>query len=188
MDSTLDGLPIIDCDIHPGASKAHPVEPFIPEAFREAMRQGMGGEPNHGYQNPFGVTRRDARCDDPTEVARDHLDRYHIAYAILQPPGMRVSLTHNIDLGTAKARAWNDWQIETWLAADRRYLGSVCVNVRDPAGAAAEIRRAGRHPQMVQANVGGDSDDLYGHRRYFPIYEACQEMSLPLCIHPGSEG
>jgi uncharacterized protein len=180
--------PIIDCDIHPAASKAYPVEPFIPEEFREAMRQGMGGEPGHGHANPFGVTRRDASCDDPHQVGRDHLDRYGIAYAVLQPPGMRVSLTHNIDVGSGKARAWNDWQINTWLAADRRYLGSVCVNVRDPDRAAAEIHRAGEHPQMVQVNVGGDSDDLYGHRRYFSIYQACADMDLPLCLHPGSEG
>ena len=57
-------LPIIDCDIHPEAH-LHPVGPYIPAAYQEAMRQGMGGQPGQGYSNPFGVQRRDAACDDP---------------------------------------------------------------------------------------------------------------------------
>jgi predicted TIM-barrel fold metal-dependent hydrolase len=180
-------IPLIDCDIHPGASK-HPIEPFIPAAFREAMKQAMGGQPGQGYANPFGVIRRDAKCDDPHDVVRDHFDRYGIAYGVLQPPGLAASVTHNIDVGTAKARAWNDWQAEIWLAADKRYLGSVCVNMNDPEGAAQEIRRMGSHPQMVQVIVSGEARDLYGHRRYFPIYEACQEMGLAFALHPGNEG
>jgi predicted TIM-barrel fold metal-dependent hydrolase len=153
------------------------------------MRQGMGSERGSmGISNPFGVNRRDVKCENPIDVARDHLDRYGVAYGVLQPPGMRVSLTTSIDGGTAKAWAWNDWQMKTWLAADKRYLGSICVNVNDPAAAAKEIHRAGEHEQMVQVNVSGESRDLYGHRRYFPIYQACQDMDLPFCLHPGAEG
>ncbi len=180
--------PIIDCDVHPHPSKANPIDAYIPPDFREAFKQGLGGRPTIGFINPFGVNRRDASCNDPHDVARDHLDRYGIHYAVLQPPGMGVSLTHNIDVANAEARAWNDWQIHTWLAADKRYLGSICINVNDPEAAAAEIHRAGAHPQMVQVNVSGESRDLYGHRRYFPIYQACQDMNKPFCLHPGAEG
>ncbi len=181
-------VPIIDCDIHPEATKENPLDPFVPESAREALRQGLGGAPGAGYSNPFGVTRRDAECKDPLKVGVDHFDKYGIHYGILQPPGMKVSLTLQIDAGNALARAWNDWQINTWLAADKRFLGSVCINLNDPAEAIKEIRRAGVHPQMVQVNVGGESRDLYGHRRYFPIYESMSDMNLPLCLHPGSEG
>jgi predicted TIM-barrel fold metal-dependent hydrolase len=182
------GLPIIDCDIHPTADK-HPVGPYIPAAYQEAVRQGMGGQPGQGYSNPFGVQRRDAACDDPRQTAIDLLDRYGIAYGVLQTPGMSAGLTTNIDVGTAKARAWNDWQIAEWLEADDRYLGSICVNMNDPAAAAAEIRRAkAAHPRMAQIVVSGESRDLYGHRRYFPVYEACEELRLPFALHPGNEG
>ncbi|HLL90968.1 MAG TPA: amidohydrolase family protein [Tepidisphaeraceae bacterium] len=184
----IDRIPLIDCDVHPEAPASNPLDPFVPADFREAIRQGMGAAPGMGYANPFGVTRRDARCDDPVETARDHLDRNGVSYAVLQPPGMRASLTQSIDVGSALARAWNDWQINTWLAADRRYLGSVCVNLNDPDAAVREIRRAGAHGQMVQVLVSGESRDLYGHRRYFPIWQACQDMNLPLCLHPGAEG
>ena len=87
-------IPLIDCDIHPYATKEFPIEPHIPEEFREAMRQGMGSERGAmGISNPFGVNRRDVKCENPIDVARDHLDRYGVAYGVLQPPGMRVSLT-----------------------------------------------------------------------------------------------
>ncbi len=181
-------IPIIDCDIHPTADKI-PVGPYIPAAYQEAMRQGLGGQPGQGYANPFGVQRRDAACDDPVQAASDLFDRYGIVNGVLQPPGISVSLTTNIDVGSAKARAWNDWQIAEWLSVDDRFLGSICVNMNDPVAAAAEIRRAkASHPRMAQIIVSGESFDLYGHRRYFPIYEVCAELNLPFALHPGAEG
>ena len=181
-------LPIIDCDIHPTAH-SRPVGPYIPAAFQEAIRQGLGGQPGQGYANPFGVERRDASCDDPHQAASDLFDRYGIAYGVLQPPGISVSLSTNIDAGTAKAQAWNDWQIAEWLKADDRYLGSICVNMNDAPRAAQEIRRAkAAHKNMVQVLTCGESFDLYGHRRYFPVYEACAELNLPFALHPGAEG
>jgi predicted TIM-barrel fold metal-dependent hydrolase len=181
--------PVIDCDIHPGAPKENPVEPFVQPEFREALRQGMGSRPGHGYANPFGVQRRDAICNDAAQVARDLLDRYNIVYGVLQPPGLAASIITNVDVGSAIARAWNDWQIETWLKADPRYLGSICVNMNDPLVAAKEVHRAASaHDRMVQLNIPGEAHALYGARQFFPIYEAANELELPICIHPGNEG
>jgi predicted TIM-barrel fold metal-dependent hydrolase len=181
-------VPLIDCDIHPFASPEFPLEPYIPGNFRQAVEQGQASVPGHGYQNPFGVIRRDMPSRHPGVWSRELLDRYGIVYGVLQPPGLAISLTHNIDVGNALARAWNDWQIEIWLAHDARYLGSVCVNMNDPQKAAAEIRRVGGHQQMVQVLSTGESTHLYGHRSYNPVYQACAELGLPFALHPGSEG
>lgn len=183
-----DSIPIIDCDIHPTADK-FPVGKYIPAAFTEALQQGLGSQPGQGYMNPFGVQRRDAACDDPHQTAVELLDRYGIVYGVLQPPGISAGISSNIDAGTAKAQAWNDWQIAEWLDADDRFLGSICVNMNDPAGAVREIRRArAAHPRMVQVLTTGESVDLYGHRRYFPVFEVCEELRLPFALHPGAEG
>ena len=179
---------LIDCDIHPFSSEKFPLDRYIPENFRQALAQGQASLPGHGYQNPFGVIRRDMPAKEPDVWSQELLDRYGIVYGILQPPGLAISLTHNIDVGNALAKAWNDWQMDTWLAHDKRYLGSICVNMNDPQAAAAEIRRAGQHPQMVQIVVCGESTHLYGHRSYNPVYEACAELSLPFAMHPGNEG
>src|SRR4029079_3164920 len=138
-------MPIIDCDVHPYPDAQRPIEPFIPADFPEAVRLSMDVAPGSGHANPFGVNRRDANCVDPRQVGIDHLDRYNIAYAVLLPGGMNIGLTRNIDVGAALACAWNDWLAETWLKLDRRYLGSICVNMNDPQKAAREVRRMAVH-------------------------------------------
>jgi len=185
---TKPDIPMIDCDIHAFATEEFPLGPHIPENFRQAVSQGQSSSPGHGYQNPFGVNRRDMPKVHPEIWAKEHFDRYRIIYGVLQPPGLSISLTHNIDVGCAVAKAWNDWQREHWLAADKRYLGSICVNMNDPAQAAAEIRRVGEHPQFVQVITTGESTLLYGNRFYYPIYEACAELGLAFAMHPGNEG
>jgi predicted TIM-barrel fold metal-dependent hydrolase len=180
---------IIDCDLHVNPSKEYPLGPYIPKKLSQAIAQNQHSQPGHGYQNPFGVNRRDIEVSTPEDVTRLHLDRYNLSYAVLQPqPGMSVSLIHCIDVANGMARAWNDWEIETFLRFDRRYLGSICVNLADPLAAAAEIRRVGSHPQMVQVIGPGLTPQLLGHRCFDPVYEACCEMGVAFAIHPGNEG
>jgi predicted TIM-barrel fold metal-dependent hydrolase len=180
---------IIDCDVHcrpfPGATH----EDFLPARWRTAVGQRQHTYPGHGYANPFGLDRRDVQCQTPEDFEREHLDRYGIDFAVLQPqPMMDFGLIHAIDVANALCRASNDWLDAVWLQRDPRYLGSVCVNANDPLEAAREIRRAGAIPGMVQVLVPGESTLLYGHRFYHPIYEACEEMGLVFAIHPGAEG
>lgn len=180
---------IIDCDIHVYANDECPLEPFIPARFREAVAFRQDSAPSHGYANPFGVNRRDLDARTPADVVRLHLDPLGITYGVLQPqPGYSVSLIHAIDVANAMARACNDWIIDTYLRHDPRFLGSVCINLADPKAAAAEIRRVGGHPQMVQALTCGEAIHLFGHRAYDPVYEACCEMGLAFAVHPGTEG
>jgi len=180
---------IFDCDVHCNPTSAEPYQRFVPPAYRTALEQQLDCKPGAGYVNPFGVNRRDTAYETPADIERNHLDRYGIAYAVLQPqPMMYLSLTHSIDVANVLAQAGNDWLIATYLERDPRYLGSVCINANDPIAAAAEIRRVGSHPRMVQVIVPGESSFLYGHRFYHPIYEACQEMDLVFALHPGVEG
>lgn len=180
---------IIDCDVHCSSSSQNPYERFVPADYRVALEQGMGRAPSSGYANPFGVNRRDAAGEAPEEIAQQHLDRYGITHAVLQPqPTMYLSLVPSIDIANVLCRAANDWLIATYLERDARYLGSVCINANDPPSAATEIRRVGSHPRMVQVIVPGESSFLYGHRFYHPIFEACEEMGLVFALHPGREG
>ncbi|MDR3710744.1 MAG: amidohydrolase family protein [Capsulimonadaceae bacterium] len=181
-------MEIIDCDVHPLESPEHPLQPFVPNDIREAVKQGMASMPGAGYANPFGVIRRDATCVDPVAAGRDYLDPYNVRFAVLQPQGIYAGLTHNIDVANGMARAWNDWQTATFLDADPRFLGSISVNMNDPKAAAREIRRVGSHKQLVQVLVTGESTHLYGHRAYDEVYEACCEMGLVFALHPGAEG
>lgn len=180
---------IIDMDIHPVASPSCPLEPCIPDSIREAVNFKLNSAPGTGYANPFGFQRRDVSgYNDPHRTIEEHLDPLGLTYAVIQPTGMSVSLIHQIEVGSGMATAWNEWQVRYWLAADERYIGSICVNMRDPEAAVREIDRYAEHPQMRQLCICGESDDLYGHRRYFPIYAAAARHGLPITIHPGAEG
>ena len=58
-----------------------------------------------------------------------------------------------------------------------------------PQDAAAEVRRAGEHPQMVAVALGGNAlAKPFGHALYHPIYEAAAELGLPLVLQIGSDG
>lgn len=186
--AVVDRPPAIDCDIHPYESPAHPLKPHIPAQFREAIAQGCGSAPSMGYQNPFGVIRRDAVGSDPVEIARALFEPYNIVYGVLQPPGMSASLASQIDVGSAIARAWNDWQRVEFLEADSRFRGSICVNMNDPDGAVREIERLAADDRFVQVLACGESDRLYGHRSYHPIYAACAAAQKVFALHPGTEG
>jgi predicted TIM-barrel fold metal-dependent hydrolase len=180
---------IIDCDIHPYVSEQCPIEPFVPASLRLAVEQGLANRPTHGYSNPFGLIRRDAHCQSARQLVDEHLDKFDIEFCVLQPPGVGVSQINNIDVANGMAEAWNDWQIENYLKRDQRILGSICVNMADPPTAVREIRRMAKScPRMVQVIVPGESRELYGHRQYYPVYEACEELGLPLGLHPGQEG
>jgi len=183
---------ILDCDVHcnPYMESPEGLNRYIPDRYRTAIDLHMAGQPGHGYSNPGGqVQRTDCTYQSPEDLERDHLDRYAITYAVLQPqPTTDFGLKHSIDLGNVFCRAGNDWLVETYLDRSPRYLGSICVNPNDPAAAAAEIERLGDHPQMVQVVVPGEAAFLYGHRYYHPIYEACERKQLVFAVHPGAEG
>ena len=59
---------------------------------------------------------------------------------------------------------------------------------QDPEGAAAEIRRHGEHPDIVQILMSSGSYRPYGDKFYHPIWEAASEVGLPLAVHLGGQG
>lgn len=189
MVADLPGL-IVDTDVHNALTD---VTDYLPASWRARWREagyGVGGL----YHNPRGVPRRDATPpdggppgSDPQFLIDDHLDRFGIDYAILTGPGT-LPLGSDPDYADAIASAYNDCTIERWLPVTDRFRGSVLVYSDDPPAAAAEIRRVGSHPHMVQVMMASTSRAPYGQRQYHPIYEAAVEMGLPVAIHPGTEG
>ena len=85
-------------------------------------------------------------------------------------------------------QAANDWSVAEWLERDERLFGLVLISTSLPDAAAAEIRRAGRHPKMVGVALGANGlGRPFGHPVYHPIYEAAAELGLPLILQLGSD-
>jgi predicted TIM-barrel fold metal-dependent hydrolase len=178
---------VLDADTHHSYPSKKALAPYMPgkDASAIYMPRGNTGNPRGGMRKD-ALTRDGAVVgSDPKLFVEDHLDRYNIDYAILNP-GTPLGLggLPFLDLAADIASATNDWTIHDWFPVDNRFLGSIVVAPRDPLRAAAEIRRLGSHPRMVQVTVTS-APCLMGETFMHPIYEAANEFSLPINLHVG---
>jgi len=190
-----DRTPIIDVDLHPAPDWTR-VRARLGEPFATRLAGGNRGPGHLNYWNPTGVMRVDAVApdgrrieSDPDLLGRHFLDPHGIAYGVLNPAGtLSIGLSPDLDYTTALLSAVNDHFLEDWLPHDPRLRYSVMVHPGDPQHAAREIRRVGARGGVAQILMPSAALMPYGHRAYHPIYEAAQELGLPVAIHPGTEG
>ena len=194
---------MIDCDVHNDWPNADVLLPYLDPVFREYMERGerVGGPQSfpHGHRpwlHPEGYRRADLEPGDGETAGSDYalmkrelLDKFDLDYAILTGEEIiDVSTLANPHYASALARASNEYTIEQWLSLDPRLKGSLAVAVQDPTSAAAEIRRRGDHPDIVQVMLSSASRRPYGEPFYDPIWEAAAEVGLPIGVHLGGTG
>jgi predicted TIM-barrel fold metal-dependent hydrolase len=190
---------MIDCDVHQNLSSIEELFPYLPDAAREHLLHGgyAGvGFPEYPWTHPEGFWRRDSFPEsggppgsDYETLRRQLLDEYDVDYAILTGEDiLTASAMASPHLASALCKAYNDWLCEHWLGRDPRLKGSVAVATQDAEGAAAEIRRVGGHPDVVQVLLPSGARAGYGHPQYRPIFEAAEEMGLVVGIHVGADG
>ncbi|MDF2720932.1 MAG: amidohydrolase [Paenibacillus sp.] len=186
---------IIDCDIH-NSTPMGEVKQYLPRFYRE-MVDDWG--PRHvpsiylNGGNRGSLIEENKPTSGKTEDIVRHfqerlLDPYQIEYGILTAADYSPHTLPDIDFVAALATAKNDYIAERWLAADSRLKGSVFIPKQDPGLSAKEIDRVGGHPDVVQVIVSSGAEKPYGHRFYYPIYEACVRHNLPFTIHVSMEG
>jgi predicted TIM-barrel fold metal-dependent hydrolase len=88
-------------------------------------------------------------------------------------------------------RAYNDWLIDEWAAASPRFVPQCIVPLFPAEAAAAEIRRAvGRgHKGVIYPAIPMELREGIPHVNegaYDPIWAACQELGVPLCLRAGA--
>ena len=184
---------VIDCDVHNQPSSIDELLPFLSDGWRAYVREsGFKDAPGPTYPKVFErAARRDAwppggklPGSDPDFAREQLLDAWNIRYAILNPL-YHVAGVHNIDFAIALMQAVNNWTSDVWLAADRRWRGSIVVTPQDPHAAATEIRRVGEDRRFVQVLLLVRSEAPYGRRQFHPIFAAASEMDLPVGLHFG---
>lgn len=197
MGSPQNKMRIIDADVHHTLRSTSQLFPYLPRHYCEQIKEyglqftGRAARLNGGKRGMRSDLKPEGGGHPGSDIElmkRELLDRYNVEYAILTGEFYGVSGLLDIEYVTALASAYNDWTIEHWLEKDSRLKGSIYITPQAPEEAAAEIRRAGKHPDMVQAFVTGGARMPYGQRFYHPIYEACVELDIPFCIHIGMEG
>ncbi|MCV3216968.1 amidohydrolase family protein [Plectonema radiosum NIES-515] len=190
---------MIDCDVHNDWSTAEVLLPYLDDYFRDFLIRGEKPGPRgtfpraqRAWLHPEGFRRQDINPvtqDDHYNLMKEHLlDKYDIDVAILTgDETLDISTIANRYYGNALASAYNNWVIDEWLSRDRRLKGSIVIYSPDPENAAAEIRRVGEHPDMVQIIMSSGSIRPYGDPFYHPIWEAASQMNLPIAVHLGGQ-
>ncbi len=96
------------------------------------------------------------------------------------------------ELAFAAMRAYNDWHLDAWCgAAPDRFIPNQITWLRDPAVAAAEVRR--NAARGFRALTFSEAPEKLGlpslHTGYWdPLFAACEETETVVCLHVGSSG
>jgi hypothetical protein len=188
--------PVMDCDVHHRWKTEAEFLHYLPKNWRDYVEHGgipLDPAALH-YPFPFGTNKRlDTFPDEGPpgssyELLRQQLlDRLNIERAVLCFDVGQEVANANPYFAAALARAQNDWSIERWLSGfDDRLYGAMIVSAQIPEDAAAEIRRVGSHPRIVEVLLPDNGIGVpLGHPAHHPIYEAAAELDLPIAIHFG---
>ena len=194
---------MIDCDVHNDWVNADVLLPYMDDTFRDYLERGerVGGPSSfpHGHRpwlHPEGYRRADLEPaagqtagSDYDMMKRELLDKFDLEYAILTGEEIiDISTLANPYYAAAMARASNEYTIDHWLSKDKRLKGSLAVTPQDPAAAAAEIRRRGDHPDIVQVMLSSAARRPYGEPFYDPMWQAAVEVGIPVAMHLGGTG
>jgi len=184
---------LIDCDLHVTPASVEVLFPYLAPHWQEYIRESaFKGPVDFAYPKNAPLTVQPALRSQPgavpgttlAQVRQQALDPWGTTYAILQCD-YPIQTVHNPDLAAALARAVNDWLIEEWLAKDPRLRAALVVPIQVVELAVREVERVGDHPGFVQVYLPARSEAPYGHRRYWPLYEAAVRHRLAIGIHYG---
>jgi uncharacterized protein len=191
--------PVVDVDIH--HRPRHPQQEWA-AYLSDEWKRTVDGEVLPFYpipiqmggsmtSIPFAGRRQDLDTDpgampgyDLGVLRRELLDPFNVWRGILTydvgdfEAGLNPYFTSDV------CRAVNDWNLDTWLAADERLYGVIAVPTSWPEAAAAEIRRVGGHEKYVGVLLVNNALGVpFGHPVFHPVYEAAVEMGLAVLIH-----
>jgi predicted TIM-barrel fold metal-dependent hydrolase len=149
--------------------------------------------------NPDPIRFADMRpgCYDPKARAADMAaDGIHAS--VLFPTLPRFSGTlflefKDKELAHECVRAYNDFVIDEWCPAGPpgMFVPTVITTLWDPVLAAAEIRRCadrGARALSFPENTVPLGLPSYWTDHWNPVWDACQETDIPLCLHIGTSG
>jgi uncharacterized protein len=128
------------------------------------------------------------------------MDADGIDAAVLYPsqamffgPTDPIEALHDIDFVTDCIRAYNDWVADYCAASPTRLFAMAAVPLQDVDRAVAEAQRAvgelGLRGVFIRPSAYLFDDDgrelPLNHSAYSPFWAACEELDVPVALHPG---
>ncbi len=189
---------LIDCDIHLGYESLLDLTAYMDGPTRElVLRSGTNGlsMPSYPWNHPTGWIRKDTYQSGGQgtssftfisldQLREQHLDAHGISFGVVEPDeAAAFAVLPNPLLAAKLCSAYNDWLLERFLQEEPRLRGVVVVPAQFPEAAAAEIRRVGGRDEFVGVFLPGGARIPYGNPVHDPIWQACDELGLPVVVH-----
>jgi predicted TIM-barrel fold metal-dependent hydrolase len=157
---------------------------------REFILHPTSGRKNFGRpeQGELPVIRREASWD--VKVRLEDMDASFVDVDVIYPTHVSsYCALRDVGFESALYRAYHRWVSDFCSQAPERLKWTLVVSMRDPQDAAREIRHwAAADMNMVGIYMppNGPGNMLLDDRQLYPIYEAAQELDLPILIHGGT--
>ena len=148
------------------------------------------------YRTPSGYAPGPRGGVDADYRMEDFMDPEGVDRGMLMPGRFMsaVSYFEDIEIGNAQARAYNDWLADFCSSHPTRLFGFGVINVADPSGAVAEMRRCvhelGFPAIYMSPSVVGRTPDEYrvmSDEHFYPMYEEAARLDVPLSVHAFSD-
>jgi uncharacterized protein len=143
------------------------------------FQMGRGGRGRHENARPHAG-------EDPHETIQD-LDELGID-VFTGFPSRATSLCGVGDpkFEAALVRAYNTWMRDFCVPYPKRLKGVAVLPLIDTDLMMAELERVAKEDWCIGVVTMGHLGNLQAdHPRWYPLYEACQRLELPICIHAG---
>lgn len=136
-----------------------------------------------------GVTSASGELVDVGERLR-HLDDLRIDVQVLYPTAfLRASFAGHVEAELALTRSYNRWLADRTEASGGRLRWIAVLPLRSMGEALKELAWAKNHGACGVYKKGLECDSKRaGNPYFFPLYEAADDLDVPICVHTGSEG
>ncbi|HVC32684.1 MAG TPA: amidohydrolase family protein [Chloroflexota bacterium] len=195
---TLDDVFVVDVDVHAHETPTE-LAPFTEAPWRTAVENAArlprryldipcyapgGGGPLPGAALPSLRGAREEIVWTADQLRRD-LDAFAIDAAVIFPDFfLKIAAIPNPDYAAALARSYHRWIAEKWVDRENDLYGVIVAIHQDPDEAVREIERWAGHPRFAAVFLPTcQVYPLWGHRRYYKIFEAAQAADLPVALH-----
>lgn len=118
------------------------------------------------------------------------VDRSVLFPTVAGMAGEAFGVLQDRDLELACVQAYNDWLLEEWAAASDRFIPQCIVPLWPVEATVREIERCVKkgHKGVVFPALPMDLADVphVSEPDYDPVWAACEDLNVPLCLHAGS--
>jgi predicted TIM-barrel fold metal-dependent hydrolase len=141
-------------------------------------------EANVGLEN----TTQEAREMRDIDARLKHMDELEIDVQVLYPTLFLRPITLKAPLELALVKSYNRWLAEIWKKGKGRLRWVVMPPLLSMEKVREELAWAKEHGACGVFLRGLECERVLSDPYFFPLYEAAQDLDLPLCLHSGTNG